>query len=358
VKSYLATYHFHAAEPAEATVLLFDKEIHIGYHDQQQQHQTVQWKMEDVEAMFDLSTQATRIRHRQTPGLDFYIRGNDALQYIQTQQAEQQKPWHKKDKAKDWGRNLLIFFGVVTALVLLYFLLVPWLSEKLAGNVSVQTEEQFGEAVYGAMNFEGSEDTAASFAVNHFFDELKITTPYTIRIAVIRGETVNAFALPGGRIVVYTALLKKMETYPELAALLAHEFTHVNNKHSTKSIFRRLGSKIFLGLLFGKFGSVTSVMVDQADNLKSLTYSRRLEKEADLEGLALLKERKIESNGFTDLFHHLKESGPGSSMPEFLASHPDIDNRITYIKEEAAGYTAIENSSLKSIFEKIKQSIQ
>ncbi len=114
----------------------------------------------------------------------------------------------------------------------------------------------------------------------------------TIRITVVNDNTVNAFALPGGRIVVYSALLKEIGSYPELAALLSHEFTHVNNRHSTKSIFRNLGSKVFLGLLFGKFGSVTAVLVDHADNLKSLKYSRKLEKEADIEGLAIIgKER-------------------------------------------------------------------
>ena len=102
---------------------------------------------------------------------------------------------------------------------------------------------------------------------------MDVPTAYRIRITVVNDNVVNAFALPGGRIVVYTALLKQIKSYPELAALLSHEFTHINNKHSTKSIFRRLGSKVFIGLLFGRFGTVTSVLVNHADNLKSLTYS-------------------------------------------------------------------------------------
>lgn len=358
MKSYLATYYLHASDPSEATVLIFEKEVHIGYHDSAGRQQTLKWKMADVDASFDLSQQSTRLRHKQTPGLEFYIRSNEALQYIQSMQQEQQKPWHQKDKAREWGRNAFIFLGVVSALVILYFLLVPWFSEKLAGGISVHREEQFGEAVYHAMDLGGTENTEATLAINSFFDEMKVQTDYNIQIVVIKGSTVNAFALPGGRIVVYTALLEKIESYPELAALLSHEFTHVNNKHSTKSIFRRLGSKVFLGLLFGKFGSVTSVLIDQADNLKSLTYSRKLEKEADTNGLALLKERKIDSKGFENLFRHLKEEPGGNSVPEFLGSHPDIDKRIGYIKEEAGNYTPVENTALKTIFEKLKQTIQ
>jgi predicted Zn-dependent protease len=191
--------------------------------------------------------------------------------------------------------------------------------------------------------------------VNDFFTALKIPTAYNVRISVVNDNVVNAFALPGGRIVVYSALLKQISSYPELAALLSHEFTHVNNKHSTKSIFRRLGSKVFLGLLFGRFGNVTSVLVNHADDLKSLKYSRKLEKEADTDGLNILAERKIDPKGFSDLFEHLKAAAPLNSMPEFLASHPDVDKRISYIQELAKGATVVENEQLKAIFDKLKK---
>lgn len=358
MKSYLGTYSLPGAEAAEATVLVFDKELHIGYRPASCHHQTLKWNITDVEAVFEFASQATRIRNRADRTIEILVNGKDAAGYISALQAEQQKPWHQKEKAREWGRNSLIFFGVAGVLVVLYFLLVPWMAEKMASQVSVKTEESFGDAAYSGMRLEEQEDTAASFAVNHFFAAMNVRTAYNIRITVVKGETVNAFALPGGRIVIYTALLDAMETYPELAALLAHEFTHVNNKHSTKAIFRKLGSKIFISLLLGKFGSVTSVLVDQADNLKSLTYSRSLEKEADVDGLELLKARKIDTKGFADLFRHLKESAPSSSMPEFLGSHPDIDKRIGYIREAAASAAVEENTELRTIFEKLKQTIQ
>lgn len=358
MKSYLGTYNISSAEPGEATVLIFDKEVHIGYRNQQGQNIQMKWAVQDVDASFDFSKQTTRIRHARETGTEVFVNGNDAANYIKEMQSEQGKPWHKKDKAKEWQKNLLIFLGVVGFLVLLYFLLVPWMSEKLASRVSIKTEEKFGEAVYDALVPQSQDNVKASLAVNDFFAAMNVRTAYNVRITVMEGETVNAFALPGGRIVVYSALLEKMESYPELAALLSHEFTHVNNKHSTKSIFRKLGSKIFLGLLFGKFGSVTSVLVDHADNLKSLKYSRGLEKEADVEGLALLQERKIDPKGFADLFKHLKESVPAGSMPEFLGSHPDIDKRIAYIRDASTNAVVVENEQLKSIFEKIKQNLQ
>ncbi|HEX2629113.1 MAG TPA: M48 family metallopeptidase [Chitinophagaceae bacterium] len=356
MKSYLGTYSSFGTPAAEATVAIFDKEIHIGYNDNGQPA-VIKWDIREVTATYEQGPQQTRLRHPRDNRFDITIDGNEAANYIQLMQAELARPWTQTIQAREWGRNLLLFLGIIGGLVLLYFLLVPWLAGLMAGKVSVKTEERFGEAVYDALRIEDSQDTAASYLVNQFFNEMDVPTAYNIRITVAKGNVVNAFALPGGRIVVYDELIRKMESYPELAALLSHEFTHVNNKHSTKSIFRRLGSRVFIGLLFGKLGTVTTVLVDHADNLKSLKYSRRLEKEADSEGLELLKERKIDPKGFNDLFRHLKESAPASAMPEFLASHPDIDKRIEYITEKSAGAVVQENERLKSIFEKLKQTI-
>ena len=95
-------------------------------------------------------------------------------------------------------------------------------------------------------------------------------------------------------------------------------------------------------------------MVDHADNLKSLKYSRKLEKEADIDGLALLAKRGIDPNGFEDLFTNLKTAAGGDAMPEFFGSHPDIDKLIAYVKEAGKTIVIKEDEKLKGIFEKLK----
>lgn len=353
VKSYFGTYSSSGIGPIESTVLVFDKNLSIGYKAADGSNVMVSWPIKDVEAGFDFATQSTRLRNSLLPG-ELIIEGNDAAAFVKSIQAERQKPWHQKSSGKEWIRNSLLLLGIAGLLVLLYLLIVPWLSQKLASKVSVKTEQQLGEAVYDALGLSAQEDTAATAVLNEFFKAMDVPTAYDIRISVVNDNVVNAFALPGGRIVVYKALLKQIQSYPELAALLSHEFTHINNKHSTKRIFRSLGSKVFLGLLFGRFGTVTSVLVNHADNLKNLTYSRSLEKEADVEGLELLVQRKIDPRGFEDLFNHLKASAPESSLPEFLGSHPDTDKRIRYIREAAANVVVAEDAGLKAIFEKLK----
>ncbi len=243
---------------------------------------------------------------------------------------------------------------IVIALIVGYMLIVPWVSEKLADTVSVEMEQQLGDGVYEALSTDFKIDTARTRLVGEFFSSMRVSSAYSIRIAVVNSGELNAFALPGGRIVVYSALLDKMQGAPELAALLAHEFTHVDRKHATRSIFRRLGSQVFLGLLFGKVGSVTGVLVDHADELRSLTYSRSLEKEADLKGLKLLTDREIDPAGFEGLFTRLK-SEDASSLPEFMASHPDLDNRIAYIKESSKAARITAQPKLDAIFAQLKK---
>jgi Zn-dependent protease with chaperone function len=356
MKSYFGIYHAsQGAESKASTVLVFDRNLSIGYRNDDGSNAMDNWLVKDVEANFSVATDQTKIRNIKNPAAELIIEGKDAAATIQEIQAENAKAWHKKSSGKEWIRNSLLFLGILAGLFLLYILIVPWLSEKMASKVSPKTEKQLGDAVYNALGLPGQEDTAKSFILNEFFQQMDVPTAYTIKITVVNDNTVNAFALPGGRIVVYSALLKEITSYPELAALLSHEFTHVNNKHSTKSIFRRLGSKVFLGLLFGRFGNVTSVVVDHADNLKSLKYSRKLEKEADMDGLSILTRREIDPKGFTDLFTHLKLSAPSDGLPEFLGSHPDVDKRIAYISEVSKGMAVKEDLQLKAIFEKLKQ---
>ncbi len=355
MKSYFASYHASpGTEAIGSTVLVFDKNLSIGFRNPDGSNAMVNWLLKDVEVIFDFPSQRTRLRHTQHTGGELFVEGNDAASFVKERQVEQQKAWYKKSSGREWIRNSALFVLILGILFLLYLLIVPWLSAKLASKVSVKTENQLGDAVYDAMGLSGQEDSAKTYILNNFFSVMDVETAYNIRISVVNGSTVNAFALPGGRIVVYSALLEEIGSYPELAALLSHEFTHINNKHVTRSVFRKLGSKVFLSLLFGRFGALTNILVNHADNLKSLKYSRRLEKEADLEGLALLAKRNIDPKGFIDLLTHMKAATPADSSPEFLDSHPDIDRRIRYIMEASVGAAVKEDTALKFIFEKLK----
>jgi len=341
-------------EYTDCSVLISEKKISIGY--KEPAHKVVHWLIKDVDVSFLPGSQQTRIflKEELSGGAELLINGSAAKEYIEEVHTEINKPWRQKKTTKEWGRGLFLLSGIAGALVILYFLLVPWMAEKMASRVSISTEQDIGNSVYDALGLKAREDSAKSLLLTEFFAAMDIPTKYAVRVTVVNDNVFNAFALPGGRIVVYAALLNKIKTYPELAALLSHEFIHVNNQHTTRSIFRRMGSRVFISLLFGRMGAVSAVLIDQADNLRSLKFSRKLEKEADVKGVELLMERKIDPSGFSDLFTNLKQNAPAAYMPEVLGSHPDIDARIEYIRKLSSGTVSEDNFHLKDIFEKIK----
>lgn len=254
------------------------------------------------------------------------------------------------------GRTIvgITFLVVVGLIALVYFWFIPFVAVRIANNIPVSYEEKLGQSIYDALMQQYHEDTAATRLVNEFFDRLNIHSNYPVQITVVQQKETNAFALPGGHIIVYDQLLKQMKHYEELAALLSHEYSHVELKHTTKTIFRSMGTYMFMSLIFGDMSGAGAVVVENANSLKSLQYSRRLEKEADLHGLELLQARHIDARGFQWLFNTLKQES-GLQPSEWLSSHPDLDNRIHYINEHALPERAVTDSSLYRIFITLKQ---
>lgn len=242
-------------------------------------------------------------------------------------------------------------------LVVSYFLILPAAAERIAVNVPVSWEKKLGDAAYEKMISPESVDTENSERVTAFFNQLNYKSAYRVELVVVKDKIVNAYALPGGKIVVYEGILRSMETSDELAALLSHEFSHVELKHSTKNIFRSLSSYMLISVLFGDASGVTAIVLENANQLKQLGYSRTLEEEADVNGLKLLKQRHLNPQGMADLFKALKkQEGDSESMPQFLSTHPLTSNRIAYVNKDIAkhNYSVREDMHLDSLWNEIK----
>ena len=132
-------------------------------------------------------------------------------------------------------------------------------------------------------------------------------------------KLVNAFALPGGDIVVHRGLLRATRSADELAGVLAHEIQHVKLRHSLKGMIRSAGLGIVLSALMGDPGATLSGQA--ADRLLTLKFSRDAEREADDRGFALLVERGIEPKGMVDFFATLAKQQDGAP-PALLSTHP------------------------------------
>lgn len=189
--------------------------------------------------------------------------------------------------------------------------------------------------------------------LKEFYDELHYNS--TTEIYVIKANEFNAFALPDNSIFVFDKVLKDINSYQELAALLGHEYSHIKYRHGMKGIAQSLSWELLAELLSG--GDNSDNFIRSSSLLLTLKKSRAFETQADLGGLELLIEQHIDQNGMTDLFQTmLKLSQENKSqIPSYLSTHPATKERLEkvtqVIKEKQSDSKA--NNKLKRIFNEL-----
>jgi Zn-dependent protease with chaperone function len=264
-------------------------------------------------------------------------------------------------KVFTWGVGGLLLLAAVFLLLggSIYFFALPWVAEKAALMVPVTYEKELGKAVKNG--FVGNRDVnrKQTELLNAFFREMQLEASYPVNITVVNGPEVNAFALPGGEMVVFSEILRNMKSYESLAALLGHEYAHVHFRHPTRSLFKSLSGYLFISVLFNDVSGITAVLLENANALRNLNFSRAFEKQADFHALEILRSKKIDPNGMVELFSQLQQASgiDENYIPEFVSTHPLTRERIRYMKEEIAkgGFEVVENENLKKIFTELQQ---
>ncbi|WP_439557120.1 M48 family metallopeptidase [Dyadobacter sp.] len=242
--------------------------------------------------------------------------------------------------------TLVGFIVLVTGLLAAtYFFILPFAAEKVAGQIPQPVEVRLGDALYDNLISGYKVDSSLSLKVNDFAKAIDFKTKYPIRISVVKEKELNAFALPGGHIVVFDGILQKMKTKEELAALLAHEVSHVHYQHSLRSIFRSLSGYLFVSLIFNDVSGIIAVVAENSNMLVNLTYSRELESEADRKAMEVFQAQGISLKGFVDLFKILDTAAEGTASNELLSTHPLTADRMQYASELAREQTAFRDQS-------------
>jgi predicted Zn-dependent protease len=158
--------------------------------------------------------------------------------------------------------------------------------------------------------------------------------PYKFEITVVRNDVVNAFALPGGSVLVFTGLLKKAESPDEVAGVLGHELNHVLLRHGLERIVKTLGIVAVVTIVVGDQQGLVGLAKQLGIELVTLKFGREQETEADLQGLRLLHQAKISTDGMIRFFERLSESD--KLQVEMLSTHPMSAARAERLKAEAA----------------------
>jgi predicted Zn-dependent protease len=355
---YSGKYYIQGGGEQEATILLLKDKLSIGIRDEHGNPRIVYWPYEQIIRDNFWKRGQSIVRCGTYPVQTIEVDVKEFADKLESVFKERERSWLGRLLNKNvmgLVKVLVVFFAILVAG---YVWLVPFLADRLAKKVPVSYEEKLGEAMFNEMKSLFTIDAHRTAYINEFFRELQIDSKYDIKITVVDENVVNAFAIPGGNIVVYDKIVEGMNSYEDLAALLSHEFTHIDEKHTTRSLFRRQASSLFLSIILGDVGSIGNALISNADVLKGLSYSRKLEKEADLNGLKILNDRKIDCNGFIHLFELLKKEvdQTGEQPTEWVNTHPDLDRRIAYTRSnERFNKNGVEaNEALQTLFLKVK----
>jgi beta-barrel assembly-enhancing protease len=234
-----------------------------------------------------------------------------------------------------WSLVLAFAGGVALTVWFSTDLLVQWTVDRIPAD----WEQGLGRSAY--QDFlrqqkvvKDGPAVAAVQEISHRLLEHMPNNPYSFEIAVVNNDVVNAFALPGGYVVVFTGLLEEAQSAEEVAGVLSHEFNHVLERHGLERIVKQLGLVAMVGILFGDQQGLAGIMKQIGTELFSLKFGRAQETEADVTGLQLLHRARIDPTGMISFFQRLSEREQG--RVEWLSTHPMSAARAERLKKETA----------------------
>jgi Zn-dependent protease with chaperone function len=151
----------------------------------------------------------------------------------------------------------------------------------------------------------------------------------------IPGIGPNAFALPGGTIVLTDAFLAAVPDADARAGVLAHEVGHVAEAHGLRQLYRSLGVVALVGMIAGDAGPILQDTLLQGGVLMSLSYSRGNERAADAFGVALAEKAGFDPAGLADFLETIAEDSPEGS--DWGSTHPGSAERAAEIRRRIGG---------------------
>jgi len=302
----------------------------------------VTWAYADMRKVADLASQKG-LSLRVTSGLGRLDITDQAL----AQRLENLAPNLTKSDipAAMWKRIGLWGAGAVISVVLIIFVITPTLANQLATMIPVEREIALGRVSmkqienmlggYGkdtSLTCKGAKGRAA---LDKMVARLQpyVNSPYPLDIQVFNHKIPNAFAVPGGHIVLFDGLVQAADSPEEVAAVLGHEMGHVVNRDPIRLTLRSAGSVGILGLVFGDFaGGAAALAV--AEQLVSANYSQAAEANADKYAYRLMAKAKLPTTPMANFFEKLnKKFGDQPGFLSHLASHPDLVGRSKAAKD-------------------------
>jgi predicted Zn-dependent protease len=282
--------------------------------------------------------------HRAHPGLTLFTSDHALLAAPALKAREQLAEQIRGIQRKKGGRLLLVavLLLVLGAALGSLFLLKKPMAAAVAARVPTAVEVKLGELVASQLRATKSfvDDPGRIRELERLIAPLRpaiADAPYPFNFHLIEDESINAFALPGGVVVLHAGLLQAAESPEEVLGVLAHEIAHVTERHSLRQLVGSAGLYLVVQSLLGDTSGLLAAAADGGLGLLTLQFSRDLEREADDAGFELLLEANVDPRGMVRFFDRLaEEEEKGISLPQglsFLSTHPASLERRQRLQE-------------------------
>ena len=242
------------------------------------------------------------------------------------------------------GSTVLVLAIVVAS----FYWGLPWAAsiaaKQIPSQVSLAIDEHFMKAVdQGLMNTSTLSETQQAKLSGKFSKLIQADNPVEYQLIFRSSKRIgaNAFALPGGTILVTDQLVALAGNDEEVLAVLAHELGHVSEKHP----MRQLLQSSVVGLVMTWYlGDISTLLAAAPTLLLESSYSRKLERSADLYAAAMLSANNIPPSRMADILEKMEKSHSGSKVEqksssrisELFSSHPDTSERIRVMRNYVA----------------------
>lgn len=213
--------------------------------------------------------------------------------------------------------------------------LLDWMRIFRVEQVSQKAEDKLGELYWDFFSKTGKVITNDDVVIPLDSIMGRICTSnnidrQSIQLHVLDTPEVNAFALPGRHIVVYSGLLLKVNDESQLAGVLAHELAHQEEGHIMKRLVKEVGISVLLSAAGSNNGQVIG---ETAKMLSSTAYDRSLEKKADILAVDYMVAADVNPIPFADFIGGLSTDANVSKYLSWISTHPGEEERMDYLKE-------------------------
>ena len=204
-------------------------------------------------------------------------------------------------------------------------------ADLIVNLMPVKWDEKLGEIAYpsaiqaiapGNVKIEDKYILESMDEIKNRLEKALVKSPFKYNVTILKSPVENAFALPGGKIVILTGIIQKVDSAEELAGILAHEIMHVEKRHAMRQMISQLGLFTLFQLVLGNSADAGSVILEMGTELLSLGYSRSMETEADYEGIKLLSSAQVPADGMIRFFEKMSENEKELQSMQWLLTHP------------------------------------